>query len=339
MKKKNRIISFIIILCILIILLIDNSQTSRSSFIRPDVFAQVIEKEIRPLQSLLKSQENLVVRFIYYRIDRGVGPEGVRGDIEPIFMIHDGKFIDPSEETERVGLEVFKRKWFDGKTYPVYFGGKEIGNLSSFSMKLDGSGRCKDELWGEATYKGRDVSGENYTIKIGEERIYASSTSLFGLARKDDSLFYKEKRVEGRISEEMVNKIKQLGNLEFEKMIQRLRKPAKDVEVDQEWRQGVTLQAIDLDGNGKSDLIGVFNILIKFRYTWQQKITIRSPAQYRYRKGGHPIFLLSREKVRKNKIFKNNELETGPLFRDTSPSESVDGFLLGCDESLANNEL
>jgi hypothetical protein len=54
---------------------------------------------------------------------------------------------------------------------------------------------------------------------------------------------------------------------------------------------------------------------------------------------GHPIFFLSREKVRKNKIFKNSELETGPLFSNTSPSESVNGFLFGFDGSLANNEL
>jgi hypothetical protein len=54
---------------------------------------------------------------------------------------------------------------------------------------------------------------------------------------------------------------------------------------------------------------------------------------------GHPILFLSREKVRENKIFKNNELGKGSLFRNTSPSESVYGFLFGSDESLANNEL
>jgi hypothetical protein len=43
---------------------------------------------------------------------------------------------------------------------------------------------------------------------------------------------------------------------------------------------------------------------------------------------GHPILFLSREKVRKNKIFKNNELKPGPLFVNTPPSESVDGFLV-----------
>ena len=55
--------------------------------------------------------------------------------------------------------------------------------------------------------------------------------------------------------------------------------------------------------------------------------------------GGHPIFFLSREKVRENKILKNNKLKTGPIFRNTPPFESVYGFLLGFDESLANNEL
>ena len=54
---------------------------------------------------------------------------------------------------------------------------------------------------------------------------------------------------------------------------------------------------------------------------------------------GHPILFLSREKVRKNKIFKNNELEKGSLFRNTSPYESVYGFLFGFDEFLTNDEL
>ena len=43
---------------------------------------------------------------------------------------------------------------------------------------------------------------------------------------------------------------------------------------------------------------------------------------------GHPILFLSREKVRKNKIFENNELKMGPLFRNTPPFESAHGFLL-----------
>jgi len=46
---------------------------------------------------------------------------------------------------------------------------------------------------------------------------------------------------------------------------------------------GVTIQAVDLDGNGKSDLVAVFNFLVKYRYTGQQNITVRSPARFRYR--------------------------------------------------------
>jgi len=53
---------------------------------------------------------------------------------------------------------------------------------------------------------------------------------------------------------------------------------------------------------------------------------------------GHPVLFLSREKIRKNKIFKNNKLKTGPLFRKTSPSESVHGFLFNFDESLSNHD-
>jgi len=54
---------------------------------------------------------------------------------------------------------------------------------------------------------------------------------------------------------------------------------------------------------------------------------------------GRPIFFLSREKVKKNKIFKNNELKIDPLFGNTSPSDSVHGFVFDFDEFLANDEL
>ena len=246
------------------------------------IFAQVVEKEVYPVRTPLKSQDNLVTKFIWHRVDKEAGPEGLRDVVEPIFMIRNGQFVDPSEETKKVGFEIFNRKWFEGKTYPIYVRGKEIGNLSNFSMKLDGEGRCKDELWGEATFKGRNVLGGNLTIKIGEDIIFPSSTSLFGLAKRDHSLFYKEKTIRGDITEEQVKRIKELGGLEFEKMVQRVRKPEKDVETDQEAR-GVTIQAVDLDGNGKSDLVAVFSILVKYRYTGQQNITVRSPARFRYR--------------------------------------------------------
>jgi hypothetical protein len=45
------------------------------------------------------------------------------------------------------------------------------------------------------------------------------------------------------------------------------------------------------------------------------------------------------KKVRKNKIFKNSELKIDPLFRNTSPSNSVHGFVFNFDDSLASNEL
>lgn len=249
---------------------------------RSGIFARTVEKEIYSLRSPLKSQDNLVTEFIWSRVDKVAGPEGLRDEVEPIFMILNGQFVDPSEETKRVGFEIFNQRWFAGKSYPIYARGEEIGKLSDFSMKLDGEHRCKDELWGEATYKGRSVLGGDLTIKVGKEKIYPSSMSLFGLAKRDDSLFYKDKPPRSDIKGEPVKRIKELGGLEFEKMVQRVRNPVKDVEADQEWR-GVTIEAIDLDGNGNGDLIAQFDILIKYKYRGQQRITIRTPVQIRYR--------------------------------------------------------
>jgi hypothetical protein len=68
-------------------------------------------------------------------------------------------------------------------------------------------------------------------------------------------------------------------------------------------------------------------------------LSFTTPHRFSSALSGHPILFLSRRKSKKNKIFKNNELKTGPLFRNTSGAESVHRFLFGFDESLATNEL
>jgi len=55
---------------------------------------------------------------------------------------------------------------------------------------------------------------------------------------------------------------------------------------------------------------------------------------------GHPILFLSREKVRKNKTFKNNRFKMTAYRGNTSPFKSLRGLSNFCfDESLAHNEL
>jgi len=66
-------------------------------------------------------------------------------------------------------------------------------------------------------------------------------------------------------------------------------------------------------------LLPISRPLFTERRTFSRPIPIVGPV------GGHPILFLSREKVRKNKIFKNNELKTSPLFWNTSTSESTHG--------------
>jgi hypothetical protein len=62
-------------------------------------------------------------------------------------------------------------------------------------------------------------------------------------------------------------------------------------------------------------------------------------AQHDATKGDILYSFCQEKKVRKNKIFKNNELKIDPLFGNTSPSDSVHGFVFDFDESLTNNEL
>ena len=64
-----------------------------------------------------------------------------------------------------------------------------------------------------------------------------------------------------------------------------------------------------------------------------------SANRYLRRQGDILYSFCQEKKVRKNKIFKNNELKIDPLFGNTSPSDSVHGFVFDFDEFLANNEL
>jgi len=250
------------------------NQAFRTNSIGGDVLAQGINKKIYPIESSYKFQENMLSLFRWNEGERSTVPQGVYNAVEPIFIYKDGRLRDPSEEIGRLGFEAFSQKWFKGKVFPVYCRERQVGTLSDLSMKVGGSDRCKDELWGSAVYEG----GECYrspSLEVGEDTGIGFGTTLFALARKDDGLIYKEKRGNGEITEELVEKLKEIGRLEFEKMRERLKKPAIGVEGFERLVRGPgaseTILSIDLDGNGKPDLIGHFGVLMGYEYKGGQK--------------------------------------------------------------------
>ena len=259
------------------------NQLLRSNSIGGDVFAQGINKKIYSIESSYKFQENMVSIFWWDYGRKGMGPKGVKDEVEPIFMYRDGQLIDPSEEGQRIGFEMFIRKWFEGKIHPVYFRGREVGSLSDFSMKVGYTGRmkrCKDELWGEAIYKGEDAGGTAFSKRIGKTDALDRGATLFALAKKDPIIISKEKRERGQVTEGDIKKMEDNGGVEFEKMIQRLKKNVKQVEVDLEEKRPLGLWAIDLNTNGKFDLVGEFEVLLRYKYFGDQKSAKESPVQY-----------------------------------------------------------
>jgi hypothetical protein len=278
-RLKNKALTifglyFLLLALIIGISFLGINQLLRSNSIGGDVFAQGINKEIYPLESSYKLQENMLSLFRWNDTRQSAVPKGVYNAVEPVFIYKDGRLKDPSEEIGRLGFETFSQKWFEGKVFPVYCREREVGTLSDFSMKVGGSDRCKDELWGSAVYKG----GECYrspSSEVGEDTVIGFGATLFALARKDDGLIYKEKRGNGQITEGLVEKLKEIGWLEFKKMLERLKKPAKGLEVFERLVRGPgdseTILSIDLDGNGKPDLIGHFGVLLGYEYKGNQE--------------------------------------------------------------------
>ena len=71
-----------------------------------------------------------------------------------------------------------------------------------------------------------------------------------------------------------------------------------------------------------------------------RKPRIQKRVKENFGRWGHPILFLSREKVRKNKPFKNNRFKMIAYPANTSPFKSLRGLFNFCfDESLANDEL
>ncbi len=264
MNKRNRVIAFITKragVCILIPWL----MIMVVIFLRAVCFSQspgpAIKKSEPGIQ--VKIPDGLYLYKPYFREDRS-------GIFSPLVLVKNKKLMDPYLLAEEKGYEAHLSKYVVGKTFNVYVGSERFGSIKELDLGFSvGSGCRRGEfipsMRGNGVYKGKPLPSEWFIEKEmwgNRYRIYGSTRILIVpqtyqgpkrqvlLSVTDDDM----KRMEEAIRKYLVPG-------EIEEINKRLAKENRRVIGESKSKLDV-IEAVDLDGNGEKDLIGIYYLSV-----------------------------------------------------------------------------
>ncbi len=181
--------------------------------------------------------------------------------VRPLFLVERGVLRDPFLIAQRLGLSEFARTYLLNKTFQVYTGSRRIGTLrgvqlSSLDSNCSGSDFIPD-LVGSGVYAGQPLPAEELTgprsdvpVREAVRAVMTPSplrgrgdTALYGVTKVD------EQRLTAAARRVIVPKV-------LAELRQDLGARLQD-EVPGTARL-LTAQAMDLDGNHRKDLIGLY---------------------------------------------------------------------------------
>lgn len=191
----------------------------------------------------------------------------------PLFIVKEGSLIDPYALAKEIGIERFTAEYVKDKVFSVYMGGELVGRLSS--VRLEFAGRCelKDfllDIEGRGRYEGKGLQGKyadksiyvynESERKYGSVKAIAAPGHLEQLKDTEGFVAVKEDRdktteaVRKRYDRELVERIKErLKSLYEEEQVIKFEHGVVD-----------SVKALDIDGNGKKDLMGIYSFTVGF---------------------------------------------------------------------------
>ena len=192
----------------------------------------------------------------------------------PLFIIKGGKLIDPYPLAKNMGIPKFMKKYVTGKTFNVYVGTEMIGKLSD--VKLQPFNDClSEEMFPDipvsGKYEGKPLPGIYSDKSIypdnkaaisfykGEVKAIATPQSFKALKKMEAFSVTEEDKAEATKAVR--------GNLigEAMKSMEEWAKREKRQIVGEKESSLVFAKAIDLDGNSRKDIIGLYELLISHR--------------------------------------------------------------------------
>ena len=208
-------------------------------------------------------------------------PNPAKDDFAPLFIVKDGKLIDPYSLANKIGIEKFNKRYVTGKTFNVYNGTENIGELTDVKLNsLDNwcSNEFLPNIAGKGKYKGNSLPGRqiNNSIYIHHSYLYPDLILPFASIKAiaTPQSFQKSKDMEAfSITEDdKRNAIEVVREKLLPEAMEDIRKRLRRHEImligeKVEHSNLNFLKAVDLDGNGSKEMIGIYSPRI--RYNWK----------------------------------------------------------------------
>lgn len=212
-----------------------------------------------------------------YELDAGEWkpiPNPAKDDFSPLFIVKDGKLSDPYSLANKIGIDKFNKKYVIVKTFRVYNGTEKIGELTDIKLNsLDNwcSKEFHPNIAGKGKYNGKPLSGRkvdsstyihrDFILPFVTIKATATPQSFQGAKNMEEFTITEEDKAKAAEAvrdnflpetlNQIKNKLKQRNRIFIgeEKSLSRFE----------------FLKAIDLDGNGSKDIIGVYTPFFRYK--------------------------------------------------------------------------
>ncbi|MBI5887911.1 MAG: hypothetical protein HZB82_04265 [Deltaproteobacteria bacterium] len=182
----------------------------------------------------------------------------------PLIIVEDGKLINPYALLKKHGKEPFEKKYFQGRQFNVFIGKEPVGKLSN--VKLLDRDCDTDEFLLFYSSKGEYEGGRlpvtyerPLSVNLDKYNVFkaVAAPKDIGLpAQKDEFIATEEDRAlaSAAIKKDLV----QPALRRIEKFWKELNQEKIEMIILEEALDSVI--ALDIDGNGKKDLLGIFTV-------------------------------------------------------------------------------
>lgn len=192
-------------------------------------------------------------------------PKIKKEPFSPLFIIDKGKLVDPYALRDRIGIERFDKEYVNGKRFNVYTGDELIGTMSGVILLLSNPENMKEyssDIIGYGTYSGGPLPGE-----VSDGSLYADDfntdfgtikTVLTPEAFKDskERARFKATKEDAKRATDAVRK---RYGLYAKGIIANVLAKEKQQILGESRSTLDFVTAVDLNGNGKKELIGTYS--------------------------------------------------------------------------------
>jgi hypothetical protein len=241
MKKNNRNVLFILLIFLLLFII----TVGIGIGVATGQKGSTKNKIELPVQ--VKIPDGLYFYKPYFGEDRS-------GIFSPLVLVKNKKLVDPYVLAEKIGLQKLLDDYVIGKEFDVYVWGERYGTMRELHLRFKTYFHCrKDEfirnnIKGEGTYEGKPLpsASRRATGILITPQSYQAPKGQVLFPLTDEDL----KRMVEEVRKSIVPK-----EIEY---LNKRRTKIKSQAIGEEGSRLDLAEALDLDGNGMKDLVGIY---------------------------------------------------------------------------------